>query len=76
MGVTKLLAGLAISALVATPVMANQASSLSIANASAVKAHTSAKKSNKLSSAVGIGLGVAAIAGVAIAIAVDGSDSN
>jgi hypothetical protein len=76
MGVNKLLAGLAVSVLAATPVMANQASSLSVANASAVKAHTPAKKSNKLSSGVGIGLGVAAIAGVVIAIAVDGSDSN
>lgn len=76
MGVSKLLAGFAVSLLMATPVMANQASSLSVINASTVKAHTPAKKSNKLSSGVGIGLGLAAIVGMVVAIAVDGSDSN
>jgi len=71
----KLLAAVAASVLVATPAMANQAASLSVANAAPVKAKTSSSKSNNLSSEVGIGLGLL-FTGALVAVVADGGDSK
>ena len=79
----KLLVAVAVSALVATPVMAkevavaaNQASSLSIAKAVDVKARTSAKKSNKLAPEAGVVIGLVVVGGTIAIVAADDSDSN
>ncbi|WP_067737523.1 hypothetical protein [Novosphingobium naphthalenivorans] len=74
---TQLLAAVAASSLIATPVMANSAAPLSVAKASSVKATTSAGKTNKQfmgSNTLLILLGIGIVAG-GIALAVSG-DSN
>ena len=76
MRISNLLAAVAASSLIASPVLANSASPLSLANASSVKASTSGKKSNKLASGVLIGvLALAAVTGGVIAI-VNNGDSK
>ena len=73
MRLKKLLTAVAVSSLIATPALANEASSLSVA-----KAATSAKKSNKLSGttiAVGL-LATAAVVGGILAITDDNDDSD
>lgn len=78
MRLKKLLAAVAASSLIATPALANGASSLSVAKAVNAKAATSAKKSNKLSGttiAVAV-LATAAIVGGIIAITDDSDDSD
>lgn len=78
---SKFLAAVAVSSLVATPVLAGEASSLSVANAVNAKASTSAKKSNKLDGGT---LAISAIATAAVIGGVvalvddddDDSDSN
>lgn len=78
MRLNKLLAAVAASSLIATPALANGASSLSVAKAVNAKAATSAKKSNKLTGttiAVAV-LATAAIVGGIIAITDDGDDSD
>lgn len=78
MRLSKLLAAVAVSSLIATPALANEASSLSVAKAVNAKAATSAKKSNKLSGttvAVAV-LATAAVVGGIIAITDDGDESD
>jgi hypothetical protein len=78
MRLKNLLTAVAVSSLVATPALANEASSLSVAKAVNAKAATSAKKSNKLSGttiAVGL-LATAAVVGGIIAITDDNDDSD
>lgn len=75
MSVSKLMAAVAASVLIATPALANQAASLSVAKAASVKAKTSAKKSNNIAPELGIGLGLLAV-GAIVVIAVESSDSN
>jgi hypothetical protein len=74
----KLLAAVAATSLLATPAMANSASSLSVAKAVNAKASTSAKKSNKLAGdAVVIGvIGAAMAAGAILAVTEDDNDSD
>ncbi len=74
----KLLAAVAASSLLATPVMANSASSLSVAKAVNAKASTSAKKSNKLAGdAVVIGIvGGAMAVGAILAVTDDDHDDS
>lgn len=74
----KLLAAVAATSLLATPAMANSASSLSVAKAVNAKASTSAKKSNKLAGdAVVVGVvGAAMVAGAVLAITDDDHDDS
>lgn len=75
MRVSKLLAAVAGSLLVAAPAMANPAAPLSVTNAASVKAKTSASKSNKIGPEVIVGLGL--IAGGILAVAlIDNEDSD
>jgi hypothetical protein len=88
MRVNKLLAAMAASALVSTPVMANPAAPLSLANAKAsnvgtvadaanVRARTWVKSGSKLTDpAIYIGLGVVALGVILIVALDDDSDSN
>lgn len=78
MRMSKLLAAVAATSLVATPALANTAAPLSVAKVASVKASTSSKKSSKLAPAVLIGvLATVAIVGGAVALADDNnSDSN
>lgn len=66
----KLMAAVAASSLIATPVMANSAAPLSVAKVANVKAATSTKKANKLAPAILIGvLATVAIIGGAVVLA-------
>lgn len=77
MRMSKLLAAVAMSSLIATPALAKTASPLSIANAGSVKASTSSKKSNKLAPGVMVGvLAGAAVIGGIIAIADDNNSPD
>ena len=72
----KLLAAVAASSLIATPVLANSAAPLSIAKAANVKASTSGKKSNKI---LGMGATTAVIIGGAVvagAVIIATNDDN
>ncbi|WP_067737577.1 hypothetical protein [Novosphingobium naphthalenivorans] len=74
---SKLLAAVAASSLLATPALANTAAPLSVAKVASVKASTSAKKSNKLTPGVIVGvLAGAAVIGGVIAIADDNNSSS
>lgn len=71
------LAGLMVSSLVATPVMASSATALSVAKASNVKAVSAPKKANKMSSEAAIGGTILAIGALVIAVTDDDkSDSK
>lgn len=77
MRMDKLLVGAIASLLVATPAMANPASSLSVAKAMNAKATTPSKKSSNLegTSAILAALGAAAVIAAVVIIADDGDDA-
>lgn len=76
MRLKSLVAGLLVSSLVATPAMANSATSLSVAKAANVNATTSAEKGSQakgVPTAAIIG-GLAAVVGIVLAVSAGGSD--
>ncbi|MCJ2187222.1 hypothetical protein [Novosphingobium beihaiensis] len=76
MRMTKLLAAVAASSLIAAPALANTAAPLSIAKVANIKTSTSAKKSNKI---LGLGATTAAIIGAGIvagAVIIATNDDN
>ena len=76
MGVSKLFAAVAASALIATPVLANPAAPLSVAQASSVKAKTSGKNSSKaVAPGLAVGIGLLAVGAVVLVVA-DDDDSD
>ena len=76
MRMSKLLTAVLASSLFATPVLANTAAPLSLANASSVKASTSAKKSNKLTAGLLVGVLSASAVVAGVIAAAQNSDSN
>lgn len=78
MRISKVVAAVVASSLFATPVMANTASSLSVAKAVGAKAGTPAGKSSKLTGSevlIGVLATAAVIAGAVVAIDGSGSDA-
>jgi hypothetical protein len=77
MRISKLVAAVVATSLFATPVLANTASSLSVAKAVGAKAGTSAKKSSRLTGAETV-LAVLAAAAIAagVAVAADSGSNN
>ncbi|MEJ2456603.1 MAG: hypothetical protein P8Y58_00045 [Novosphingobium sp.] len=65
---SKLLAAVAVSSLIATPALANSAAPLSISKVSSVKVSTTSKKSNEFTPALLLGLlGIAGVIGGVVA---------